>query len=418
MHASERPVDLTHRLLGGRGVDDAGAAWAASGAMALTGRADGPALAVPRGVPDALTRLAHRLTDLTDAFGATVAVDGPALLGERAALRGTPRQGTVSVGGSTRLLATADGWIALALPRADDAALAGAWLGLDALDEADPWPALAATVAGCAAGPLVDDGATLGLAVARVGERAGGPLAVAFRRGEGPPPPPSLEGLVVVDLSSLWAGPLCTQLLVDAGATVVKVESRTRPDAARDGDAAFFDLLNAGKLSAIVDLTDAGGRAELAAWLARADVVLEASRPRALGQLGLSVHQVAPAGGPRVWCRLTAHGRTDRVGFGDDAAAAGGLVAWEGDEPRFVADAAADPATGLTAAVAILDRLAAGGRWTVDVDLAGTAAYLAAGPVATVAEGATIASPRARPARGPARPLGADDAEVRRRFGP
>lgn len=422
MDASERPVDLTARLLGGPRVGDAGAAWAASGAMALTGRADGPALAVPAGVTDALTRLAHRLRDLAGSFGVAVTVDGPALLGERAALRGTPRQGTVSVGGSTRLLPADDGWIALALPRTDDAALAGAWLALDPLDEAAPWPALAAAVAAHPAAALVADGASLGLAIARVGERVAGPLAVACRRGadeaDAPAAPTSLDGLVVVDLSSLWAGPLCTQLLADAGATVVKVESRTRPDAARDGDAAFFDLLNAGKLSAVVDLAAASGRAELAAWLRRADVVLEASRPRALAQLGLSVHHVAPTGGPRVWCRLTAHGRTDRVGFGDDAAVAGGLVAWEDDGPRFVADAAADPATGLTAAVAVLDRLAAGGHWTVDVDLAGTAAFLAAGPVATASATVTPGPPRARPARGRARPLGADDAEVRRRLGP
>jgi crotonobetainyl-CoA:carnitine CoA-transferase CaiB-like acyl-CoA transferase len=225
-----------------------------------------------------------------------------------------------------------------------------------------------------------------------------------------------MTGVVVVDLSSLWAGPLCTQLLAAAGATVLKVETVQRPDGARHGTATFFDLLHAGKRSVLVDLHDDGSRAALRALLQRADVVVEASRPRALAHLGLSVAHVAPAGGPRVWCRLTGHGgdAVHRVGFGDDAAVAGGLVAWEDGEPRFVADAAADPATGLTAAVAIVDRLAAGGRWTVDVALSRTAAALAHGPV--TAPVGPAAPPRARPVTGGARPLGADTGDVLRRY--
>ena len=118
----------------------------------------------------------------------------------------------------------------------------------------------------------------------------------------------------------------------------------------------------------------------LARLLVGADVVLEASRPRALEQLGLDARALVAGGGPRVWASITGHGRTgserDRVGFGDDAAVAGGLVAWGEQRPHFVADAVADPATGLIAAAAVVDALAQGGRWLLDISLAGVAAHL------------------------------------------
>ena len=59
----------------------------------------------------------------------------------------------------------------------------------------------------------------------------------------------------MVDLSALWAGPLAASLLLEAGARVVKVEARDRPDGARSGPRPFFDLLNAGKESVAIDLS-------------------------------------------------------------------------------------------------------------------------------------------------------------------
>ena len=100
------------------------------------------------------------------------------------------------------------------------------------------------------------------------------------------PPRLDLSGLRVVDLTALWAGPLCGDLLARGGAQVVKVESLGRPDGARRGPAAFFDQLNAHKRSVALDFTTTGGRARLAGLLVAADVVLESSRPRALDQLG------------------------------------------------------------------------------------------------------------------------------------
>ena len=124
--------------------------------------------------------------------------------------------------------------------------------------------------------------------------------------------------------------------------------------------------------------------------------MIEGSRPRALAQLGVDPVTLADRGRARVWVSITGHGRTgadaNRVGFGDDAAVAGGLVAWEGDQPRFCVDAAADPVAGLAAAAAAVEALAIGGRWLIDVSLA-SAAAVGAGPTLDVPPEVVAAEP-------------------------
>jgi predicted amidohydrolase YtcJ len=200
-----------------------------------------------------------------------------------------------------------------------------------------------------------------------------------------------------------------------AGARVIKVESETRPDGAREGPPAFFDLLHAGQECVALDFRTTGGRANLRRLLTRADVVIEASRPRALSQLGVGADDVLASGRPRVWVSITGFGHTGagarRVAFGDDAAVAGGLVAWDEAGPCFCAAAIAGPAAGLLAAAAVVTALGRGGRWLLDVALSGVAAFLA-GPWATKPfDGRTRASlpfarPRSRTPTGRAAPLG------------
>ena len=210
---------------------------------------------------------------------------------------------------------------------------------------------------------MTERGQLLGLPVARVGEAAGPerrPAVVATALGDAPPRPDA-TGAVVVDLSALWAGPLCGDLLARSGATVVKVESTERPDGARRGARAFYDLLNGHKQSVALDLRTPDGVRILHALVRRADAVIEASRPRALAQYGLDATTAVAAGGPQVWVSITGHGRMgNRVAFGDDAAAAGDLVTYGEGRPLFCVDAVADPLTGLTAAGACLDALAGG----------------------------------------------------------
>ena len=113
-----------------------GTAWAASGAMALTGRADGPPLVAPDGIVDRIVGL-----------GEPLGIDAVALLGERAAAAGLSRHGDVSCGGATRLLPARDGWVAVCLAREDDVALVPAWLEIDAAPDA-PWGVVRDVVAG------------------------------------------------------------------------------------------------------------------------------------------------------------------------------------------------------------------------------------------------------------------------------
>jgi len=374
--------------------------WAECGALALTGDPDGDPL-VPR------SDVAVVLDSLLAPWGLDAGV-----VAERAAVLGLRRQGRSSCGGSTRLLPSADGWVAVALPRPEDVASIPAWLGLDRQQPAPEaaWGLVAEVVRKRAGDDLVEAAAVLGLACSvSDGASAAGP----------PPGPvdvlPDLGGRLVVDLSGLWAGPLCADLLGRAGARVVKVEDPGRPDGGRRRPA-FYDLLNAGKASVAVDLSSGDGRAALGRLLRSADVIVTSARRRAFEQLDLSPPDVL--GTSRrvpVWVAVTGHGwDADRVGFGDDCAAAGGLLAWHPDDgaPRFAADAVADPVTGVFAAVRALHALAAGEPAFLDCSLTAAAAAVRSVGPARRTPGCLAAAPRGRAAPGAARPLGADTASV------
>jgi crotonobetainyl-CoA:carnitine CoA-transferase CaiB-like acyl-CoA transferase len=209
----------------------------------------------------------------------------------------------------------------------------------------------------------------------------------------------------VVDFSALWAGPLCAHLLGLGGADVIKVETPTRPDGARAGDPDFYRLLHAGHRSVVLDPDLPRDRAALAALVAGADVVLEASRPRALAGWGLD-----PGGTAATWVSITAAGRaSDRVGFGDDVTAGAGLVALDAAGPVFAGDALADPLSGLTAAVRVLTSPPGS---LLDVAMAAVVAATLDGTGTEVAPDAD--PPRARILSGPAPAAGADTAAVLR----
>jgi hypothetical protein len=346
--------------------------------MALTGRPDGPPLVAPDGVVDRIAALGHPL-----------GVDALALLAERAAVAGLTRGGDRSCGRATRLVPASDGWIAVSLAREDDVALVPAWLGLAEQPAGDPWPVVGDAVARRPAGDVVERAALVGLPVAAVA--AASPPEAGTGPFEGLPVRPLDAGPrgrrprrapLVVDLSSLWAGPLCARLLAGRGARVVKVESRPRPDGARRGPVAFFSLLHGGHEGVALDLRDPRDVEQLRCLLVAADVVIEGSRPRALEQLGIDAGGVV-GNGPGVWVSITGHGRTgperDRVAFGDDAAAGGGLVAWDAGGPCFVADAVADPLSGVAAAAAVVAALGDERSWIVDVPMSGVAAHVAQG---------------------------------------
>ena len=323
------------------------------------------------GIPGGVFR---RAGAVADTFGA----DAGELLTGRAALLGLRPGGRVSAGGGTHLMPTADGWCALTLSRDDDIAAVPAMLEVDGTG-ADPWPDVHRWAATRTAETVVQRARLLGLPAARLGEATAVEPRV-HRCGERTSPRP-LAGLLVADLTSMWAGPLCGQLLSRAGAVVVKVESPARPDGTRGGDPRFFDWLNGGKLGYSVDF-DRGAK-RLAALLAAADVVLEGSRPAGLIRRGLGPADIAARPG-RVWLRITGYGTdagsADRVAFGDDAAVAGGLIGHDDAGPVFVGDAIADPLTGLEAAAAVRASVGRGGGELIEVAMAAVAASYAAEP--------------------------------------
>lgn len=367
----------------------------------------------------------------TARWGRAVVVDGPALLGERAAFTGMERNGDTSVGGSARFVRAGDGWVVLNLPRPEDVESLPALVGRSL--RPDDWPAVAAGIAELDSERLVETAMLLGIAAA-VPSSCPPPVDAPERVLHHGGARTVVERPLVVDLTSLWAGPLAAGLLAEAGGRVVKVEGAGRPDGARRGTPEFFNLLNHAKECVAVEFGDADDRAFLRGLLRAADLVLEGSRPRVMEQLGIDPHELADAG--VCWLSINAHGRTGdsamRVGFGDDTAAAGGL--WlRGEPPSFVADAVADPIAGLAAA-ALGARLLAGEQAMVaEVPLARAAAW-AEGSVPKPAfdpalrrdrdrwlvqvadEWLPVAPPRHRAAPATAAPVGSHGAPLRAEF--
>jgi len=318
------------------------------------------------------------LRDLARTTGspALAAIDGATLLGERAMLGGFRIPQRRSAGGGCRLYDARTATVALNLARADDRDLLPALFESDGDVATDD--AVAALIAACEPAELVARGRLLGLAIA--GETESPPAACTVLT-RAPPAPPPARAPRVLDLSALWAGPLATHLLGLAGADVTRVESRSRPDAMRSGDAGLFALLDQGKQSVVLDLHDPQGREMLLGLIAASDIVIEAARPRALEQLGIHAADRVRMQPGLSWITITGHGASGAaahwVGFGDDCGVAAGLTAAlrrASGQAGFVGDAIADPLTGIFAARAAWQAWAAGGGVRLGIAMSGTVA--------------------------------------------
>ncbi len=195
-------------------------------------------------------------------------------------------------------------------------------------------------------------------------------------RTEAPRPPPaarSLDGLRVVDLSRVLAGPLCTQMLSDHGADVVKVEppagDETRllgPPWLPSGDAAYFGALNRGKRAIAVDLSRPEGREVVLRLLEDADVLVENFLPGTLEKWGLGWDAVLSVRFPRlIHCAISGFGADGPLGglpgYDAVAQALGGLMSVNGqpdDGGVRVGVPVVDVVTGYNALVGILLALA------------------------------------------------------------
>ncbi|GAB5487199.1 MAG: CoA transferase [Parasphingorhabdus sp.] len=340
-------------------------AWRRSGLLPLCGEPDGeplmPPLPLAASVDGALMALKALVEDPTK-----LPANGSLLLGERSRLMGLRRAGKSSTGGHCRLLETLDGRIAINLARDEDWDLIEPWLGRTATS----WESLADIVARKPVDALLQQGIELGLPVAQDALGVNEPwidehsIGTSAHKHDKP---------LVVDLSGLWAGPLAGSLLQLAGAEVIKVESTNRPDGARRGDIGFFNLLNAGKKSVMLDFATRQGRADLKKLVSAADIVIEASRPRALRQLGIIAEQLVSKKPGKIWVRLMAYGGDEnRIGFGDDIGVSAGLCkvmeqSW--GKPCFVADAIADPVAGIYGAIAAWAKWKQGGGSLINLSM-------------------------------------------------
>jgi crotonobetainyl-CoA:carnitine CoA-transferase CaiB-like acyl-CoA transferase len=184
--------------------------------------------------------------------------------------------------------------------------------------------------------------------------------------------PPPLTGLRVLDLATLFAGPLAATLLGDFGAEVIKVEHPRRPDPSRghgpakDGVGLWWKVLGRNKRTITLDLSAPGGRATLLRLAATADVVIENFRPGTLEKWDLGWTELAAANPRLVLARVTAFGQfgpyAHRAGFGTLAEAMSGFAAITGEPdapPTLPPFGLADSVAGLATAYAVLTALAA-----------------------------------------------------------
>jgi crotonobetainyl-CoA:carnitine CoA-transferase CaiB-like acyl-CoA transferase len=181
-----------------------------------------------------------------------------------------------------------------------------------------------------------------------------------------------LESTRVIDLTQYVAGPYCTQVLADLGATVVKVERPGSGDVYRrqgpvfvDGESASFLTLNRGKRSLELDLGDEAGRRQLHRLLAESDVFVENMRPGALARHGLDYDSLATRYPRLVYCSISGYGQRGPLagagGYDVTIQALSGLMAatgHPGQPPAKIPVAALDYGSALYATVGILAALA------------------------------------------------------------
>ena len=189
--------------------------------------------------------------------------------------------------------------------------------------------------------------------------------------------PGPLDGLVVLDLSRILAGPTCTQLLGDLGAEVIKIESPAGDDTRTWGPpfaldaqgastdlSAYFMSSNRNKKSVAVDLTDPEVQKMLHGLAGRADVVIENFKPGGLKKYGLDHETLCAMYPGLVYCSISGFGQTgpnrDKPGYDLMAQGYGGIMSITGEaagEPMKVGVGVADVVCGLYAATGILAAL-------------------------------------------------------------
>ena len=174
-----------------------------------------------------------------------------------------------------------------------------------------------------------------------------------------------LDGIRVIDLTMVWAGPFGTRMLGDYGAEVIKVESPRQWDLLRSlglipreehhwyNKSAYFNHNNRDKYAAALDLSDARGREVMLKLCAVSDVIVENFRSDVMDNLGLGYDAVRAANPNIIYVSMPGHGKTgpekDYVAYGSNVEQLAGLVSlsgYEGDEPMKSGFSYGDPMAG------------------------------------------------------------------------
>ncbi|MFF8776565.1 CaiB/BaiF CoA transferase family protein [Streptomyces sp. NPDC015140] len=184
--------------------------------------------------------------------------------------------------------------------------------------------------------------------------------------------PAPLTGLRVLDLATLFAGPLAATMLGDFGAEVVKVEHPSRPDPSRghgpskDGIGLWWKILGRNKRTITLDLSKPAGRTTLLRLVSTADVVIENFRPGTLEKWDLGWDELSAVNPRLVLTRVTGFGQfgpyARRPGFGTLAEAMSGFAAMTGEPdapPTLPPFGLADSIAALATSYAVMTALAA-----------------------------------------------------------
>lgn len=206
----------------------------------------------------------------------------------------------------------------------------------------------------------------------------------------------ALDGIKVLDLSRVLAGPWCTQTLADLGADVWKIEEPAKGDDTRSwmppelhGESTYFLCCNRSKQSVAIDMKDPEGQAVVRRLATKADVLVENFRKGALDRFGLGYEQLSAINPRLIYCSISGYGRTgsraDEAGYDFAIQAESGLMAITGEptgSPMKHGIAITDLVTGMNATQAVLAALLArektGRGQLIDVSLFDSAVALLA----------------------------------------
>ena len=179
-----------------------------------------------------------------------------------------------------------------------------------------------------------------------------------------------LEGIRILDLTRVLAGPYCTMVLADLGAEVIKVERPVFGDDSRqygpylNGESAYFMSLNRNKESITLDLKTEGGKNILRQLVTKVDVLVENFKPGTMKKLGLDYEELKKINPGLVYAASTGFGQTgpysERPAYDGVVQAMGGIMSITGEEggsPTRVGPSIGDIAAGIFTAVGVLSAL-------------------------------------------------------------